>query len=170
MISSPWDEKEDLDGLIVPAPRHESLRHVGHEVWIRGSGSIPKFHGSAQKERKKNMISSPWDEKEVLDGLVVPAQRHESLCHVGHEVWIRGSGSTPNFMDPHKRKGGKNMISSPWDEKEDLDGLVVPAPRHESLRHVGHEVWIRGSGSGSTPKFHGSEQKEGKKQDNLTVE
>ncbi len=32
------------------------------------------------------------------------------------------------------------MISSPWDEKEDLDGLVVSAPRHESLRHVGHEV------------------------------
>ncbi len=86
MISSPWDEKEDLDGLVVPASRHESLRHVGHEVWIRGSGSTPKFHGSAQKERGKNMIFSPWDEKEDLDGLVVPASRHESLRHVGHEV------------------------------------------------------------------------------------
>ncbi len=45
-----------------------------------------------------------------------------------------------NFMDRHRRKGKKNIISLPWDEKEDLDGLVVPAPRHESLRHVGHEV------------------------------
>jgi hypothetical protein len=109
MISSPWDEKEDLDGLVVPAPRHESLRHVGHEVWIRGSGSgsIPKFHGSAQKERKKNMISLPWYEKEVLDGLVVPAPRHESLCHVGHEVWIRGSGSTPKFHGSTQKEGGK---------------------------------------------------------------
>ncbi len=106
MISSPRDE-EDLDGLVVPAPCHESLRHVGHEVWIRGSGSIPKFHGSAQKERKKNMISSPWDEKEVLDGLVVPALRHESLCHVGHEVWIRGSGSTPKFHGSTQKEGGK---------------------------------------------------------------
>jgi hypothetical protein len=44
-----------------------------------------------------------------------------------------------NLKAPHRRKG-KNLISSPWDEKEDLDGLVVPAPRHESLRHVGHEV------------------------------
>jgi hypothetical protein len=53
MIFLPWNEKEDLDGLVIPAPRHESLRHVGHEVWIRGSGSTPKFHGSAQKEGEK---------------------------------------------------------------------------------------------------------------------
>jgi hypothetical protein len=73
-------------------------------------------------------------------------------------LWIRTKGR------------GKNMISSPWDEKEDLDGLVVPAPRHKSRRHIGHEVWIRGSRSRSIPKFHGSAQNEGKKHDILTVE
>ncbi len=100
-----------------------------------------------RKGKKKNLIFLPRDEKEDLDGLVVPAPRHESLCHVGHEVWIRGSGSRslPKLHGSAQKEGEKNMISLPWDEKEDLDGLVVPAPRHESLRHVGHEVWIRGS-------------------------
>ena len=28
----PWYEEEDLDGLVIPAPCHKALRHVGHQV------------------------------------------------------------------------------------------------------------------------------------------
>jgi hypothetical protein len=56
MIFLPWDEKEDLDGLVVSAPRHESLRHVGHEVWIRGSGSITKISWIRTEGRVKKTL------------------------------------------------------------------------------------------------------------------
>jgi hypothetical protein len=116
---------------------------------------ISFYHQKPTSTRAQNSVADPDPNDPYVLGLPGP---HPDPLDIdvlkvtdeNSRIWIR--------IRIHNKSS-----SLPWNEKEDLDGLVVSAPRHEFLRHVGHEVWIHGSGSGSIPKFHGSAQKEGKK-------